>query len=298
MDHIKKTVIDQSPNGRYICYNDRLGSGATKRVYRGYDTETGKEIAWNIIQIFEYTDYERQQIVNEIHILKNLSENCEYILKFYDVWINFDGLDIILITELATGGTLHEYINKIKNVKINVIKKWCIQILKGLEYAHNKNIVHRDIKCSNIFVSANTGNVMIGDFGLAKRKLDKLVSIVGTPPYMASEIYKENYDEKIDIFAFGMSLLEMVTHKIPYEEYASFEEIRRNVIKNNLPKSFLLVTNPEIKRIILWCTSKKPKNRPSAKELLNDHFFKIDTVARPEYLDDKSFTKNYINIQP
>ena len=77
---------------------------------------------------------------------------------------------MIFITELINGGTLRKYVKKIKNIKLKVIKKWCNEILHGLIYLHEQKphaIIHRDLKCDNIFINANTGDIRIGDLGLS-----------------------------------------------------------------------------------------------------------------------------------
>ena len=109
---------------------------------------------------------------------------------------------------------------------IQVVKRWANQILKGLRYLHTHTnpIAHRDLKCDNVFVNGNTGDVKIGDLGLAQY-MDLSASgeavprsVIGTPEFMAPELYYEKYSTKVDIYAFGMCVLEMVTHEYPYRE--------------------------------------------------------------------------------
>ena len=94
------------------------------------------------------------------------------------------------------------------------VKGWESQVLQGLHYFHSHNppIIHRDIKCDNIFVNGNHGEVKIGDLGLATIMWQAHVhSVIGTPKFMAPELY-----ELVDIYSFGMCLLEMVTFEYPY----------------------------------------------------------------------------------
>ena len=80
-------------------------------------------------------------------------------------------------------------------------------------------IIHRDIKCDNIFINSHKGTIMIGDLGIASIFSDSFKNtIIGTPEYMAPEIFEENYDTSVDIYSFGLCVLEIVTHESPYPE--------------------------------------------------------------------------------
>lgn len=103
-----------------------------------------------------------------------------------------------------------------------MLKRWCLEILKGLEYLHSQKpdpIVHRDLKCDNIFINSHKGNIMIGDLGYASILSNHSKgSVLGTPEYMAPEVLEEHYTISIDIYSFGMCVLEISTHLSPYYE--------------------------------------------------------------------------------
>lgn len=112
---------------------------------------------------------------------------------------------------------------KDKGVSLKAIKKWCVQILEGLNYLHSQipKIVHRDIKLANIFYDSINGLIKIGDLGLSKQTKEECKTLLGTPEYMAPELCnQQGYDEKVDIYAFGMCLCELLTGEIPYKECA------------------------------------------------------------------------------
>lgn len=93
--------------------------------------------------------------------------------------------------------------------------------MKGLKYLHELQppVIHRDIKCDNIFINSNNGEIWIGDLGLSTiLTTSHTKSVLGTPEFMAPEFYDENYGIRVDIYAFGMCVLEMITEETPYKE--------------------------------------------------------------------------------
>ena len=125
-----------------------------------------------------------------------------------------------------------------KQLSMEVIKRWSLQILEALNYLHTRDppIIHRDLKCSNIFIDGKTSTILIGDLRLSTRRVDSKMSIAGTPEFMAPEIFASGvYDEKVDIYAFGMCVLELITKKVPYSECKTILEIFMKVTKVPTP---------------------------------------------------------------
>ena len=102
------------------------------------------------------------------------------------------------------------------------MKNWCSEILQGLVYLHEQKphpIIHRDLKCDNIFINSHSGEIRIGDLGLSTPMQNSYTtSVLGTPEFMAPELYEEYYGTSVDIYAFGMCVLEMITLERPYKE--------------------------------------------------------------------------------
>ncbi|KAF9149050.1 hypothetical protein BG015_009188 [Linnemannia schmuckeri] len=272
--------LETDPSNRFQRLNDILGEGAYKHVYRAFDQEEGVEVAWNQLRIDHLTKKEAQKILSEIEILQSIRN--EHIINFYASWSTKapnGGERIVFVTELMSSGTLKQYLKKTLKgaLKPKVLKSWCRQILQGLVYLHTHNppIIHRDLKCDNIFINGNNGQLKIGDLGLAVvRHRTHVSSVLGTPEFMAPELYDEKYDEKVDIYAFGMCVLEMVTKEYPYSECTNQAQIYRKVTKGIKPASLDHVKDPETWEFINRCLDHDDRTRPSAQELLDSDFLK------------------------
>ncbi|KAG1706628.1 Serine/threonine-protein kinase WNK3 [Nymphon striatum] len=231
---------------------------------------------------------DRQRFREEAKMLKNLQH--PNIVRFYDYWeVNQTKRKyIVLVTELMTSGTLKTYLRRFKKVNLKVLKSWCRQILKGLNFLHSRvpPIIHRDLKCDNIFITGTTGSVKIGDLGLATLKNRSFAkSVIGTPEFMAPEVYEEHYDEGVDVYAFGMCMLEMATSEYPYSECHGPAQIFKKVTNGVRPLSFNKVENNDIKDIIDRCTRLKTMERPNAKDLSNHDFFLEDSGLKVEFVN-------------
>uniref|UniRef100_F1KQ29 non-specific serine/threonine protein kinase n=1 Tax=Ascaris suum TaxID=6253 RepID=F1KQ29_ASCSU len=279
-DAEEEKPIDKSPDGRFLKFDEELGRGSFKTVYRGLDTETGVAVAWCELQESKLNKVERQRFREEAEMLKDLQH--PNIVRFYDYWERQDHAGkrkyIVLVTELMTSGTLKMYLKRFKRINIKVLKSWCRQILKGLSFLHSRNppVIHRDLKCDNIFITGTTGSVKIGDLGLATLKNKSYAkSVIGTPEFMAPEMYEEMYDESVDVYAFGMCLLEMVTGEYPYSECQFPAQIYRKVTTGVKPECFNRIPQqyPEIREIIDRCIRVRREERSTVKQLLADDFF-------------------------
>ncbi|XP_056272541.1 serine/threonine-protein kinase WNK1-like isoform X2 [Pseudoliparis swirei] len=291
-DDIEETetkAVGTSPDGRFLKFDIEIGRGSFKTVYKGLDTETTVEVAWCELQDRKLTKTERQRFKEEAGMLKGLQH--PNIVRFYDSW---EGPSkgrkcIVLVTELMTSGTLKTYLKRFKVMKIKVLRNWCRQILKGLHFLHTRAppIIHRDLKCDNIFITGPTGSVKIGDLGLATLKRSSFAkSVIGTPEFMAPEMYEEKYDESVDVYAFGMCMLEMATSEYPYSECQNAAQIYRRVTSGVKPGSFDKVAIPEVKEIIEGCIRQNKDERYSIKDLLNHAFFQEDTGVRVELAEE------------
>ncbi|XP_045686434.1 serine/threonine-protein kinase WNK1 isoform X11 [Phyllostomus hastatus] len=299
IEELETQAVGTSNDGRFLKFDIEIGRGSFKTVYKGLDTETTVEVAWCELQDRKLSKSERQRFKEEAEMLKGLQH--PNIVRFYDSWEStVKGKKcIVLVTELMTSGTLKTYLKRFKVMKIKVLRSWCRQILKGLQFLHTRTppIIHRDLKCDNIFITGPTGSVKIGDLGLATLKRASFAkSVIGTPEFMAPEMYEEKYDESVDVYAFGMCMLEMATSEYPYSECQNAAQIYRRVTSGVKPASFDKVAIPEVKEIIEGCIRQNKDERYSIKDLLNHAFFQEETGVRVELAEEDDGEKIAIKL--
>ncbi|XP_021842027.2 probable serine/threonine-protein kinase WNK9 [Spinacia oleracea] len=272
-------VAERDPTRQYVRYNEMLGKGLQKRVYKGFDEVNGIEIAWSVVVLKDKilnSASNLYHMIAEANMMKLLDH--KNIVKCYHFWIDYSNSKIHLITEPFSSETLNHYIVKHVPVNHTSTKNWCRQILNGLNYLHTHDppIAHRDVKLMNIFVDGDSGTVKLGDFGFAKliETGSSLQGRYGTKLFMAPEIYRGNYNEMVDIHSFGMCVILMVTRVIPYIECKNKDEfyakIKGSVKQNVLNK----VTDPQIKEFLDMCLA-PASARSSAIELLNHPFLAV-----------------------
>lgn len=184
--------IGTSPCGRFFKYDFEVGRGSFKTVFRGLDSHTGVAVAWCELLDKKVNKAERQRFREEAEMLKKLQH--PNIVRFYNYWETTIAKkkSLVLITELMLSGTLKSYLKRFKKINQKVLRSWCRQILKGLAFLHSRSppIIHRDLKCDNIFITGTTGSVKIGDLGLATLKNRSYAkSVIGTPEFMGERLF-------------------------------------------------------------------------------------------------------------
>ncbi|KAJ8559837.1 hypothetical protein K7X08_003895 [Anisodus acutangulus] len=240
--------------------------------FRAFDELEGIEVAWNQVKLADLlrNAVDLEPLYSEAHLLKTLKH--KNIIKFYHSWVDSKNENINIITEIFTSGTLRlqdSTVKKHKKFDVRALKNWSRQILEGLSYLHGHDppFIHRYLKCDNIFINGNQGEVKIGDLGLAAIlcKARAAHSVIGTPEFMAPELYEEEYNELVGIYAFGMCLPELVTFEYPYVECANAAQIYKKVTAGIKPASLAKVKDPRVKTFIEKCI-----------ELLMDPFLLAD----------------------
>jgi len=275
---------DEKIDGRYQRFKTCIGKGSFKHVYEAFDKKTQKDVAWNVLDLERVSsDIELERIRKETVILKSLKHRN--ILKFHDTWLTPQGDKLVFITDIMRDGSLLQYIMN-RDITLGRVKEFSRQILSALRYLHEgvgsppRPVIHRDLKCDNIFIDASMNRIVLGDWGLSTRlfstKQSKGKSVVGTPQFMAPEMFEEDYNEKVDIYAFGLCMVQMVTKKYPYQECRTLHQVYKKVTEKESPAVLKSVISKSVRDFIRLCCDFDPSQRPAACMLLRHPFLNFD----------------------
>ena len=204
-------------DGRYEI-REIVGEGGMARVYKAFDNQENRLVAIKILkEEFLSNDEFLRRFKNESKAIAMLSH--PNIVNVYDV--SFGDLIQYIVMEYIEGITLKEFIEKEGSLRWKDAVHFTIQILKGLQHAHDKGIVHRDVKPQNIMVLAD-GTIKVTDFGIARFSRSDQRTItdkaIGSVHYISPEQARgEKTDEKADIYSVGVMLYEMLTGKLPFQ---------------------------------------------------------------------------------
>jgi serine/threonine protein kinase len=227
---------------------EKLGEGGMGIVYKAEDTKLRREVAIKFLPHY-ISGNEEEKKRFEIEAQAAASLNHPNITTIHA--IEESNEDVFIVMEYIDGKELKE---KIKSGPIpnREAIKIALQIAEGLEAAHRKGIVHRDIKSSNIMIT-NDGKVKVMDFGLAKigkgTQVTKIGSTVGTAAYMSPEQAKgEELDYRTDIWSFGVVFYEMLTGELPFN--GDYEQALMFSILNEQPKTIQILA-PDFSSVII-----------------------------------------------
>ncbi|OMJ76132.1 hypothetical protein SteCoe_24575 [Stentor coeruleus] len=252
-----------------------IGEGSFGQVSKIRRKADGKLLVWKEIKYGAMNEREKQQLVAEVNILRELRH--PNIVRYYDRLIDKVNSRIYIVMEFCEGGDMSGVIKKCKRdrdfLPEEIIWKIFMQIVLALHECHKRKdgkILHRDLKPANIFLDSSM-NVKLGDFGLSRmmgQESEFAKTHVGTPYYMSPEqITDSHYNEKSDIWSLGCLLYEFASLSRPFEAPnagALAVKIKSGKVEK-LPTRY----SEELQRVVNWMLNMDPNMRPSVEDLLN-----------------------------
>ena len=250
---------------------EQVGAGGMADVYRAKDHVLERDVA---VKILKPEFAEDKTFVSKFRQEAQAAAGLEHpnIVNIYDV--GFENNLYYIVMEYVQGITLKTYISKKGRLNYKEVLSIAIQVARGIEAAHNKGIIHRDIKPQNIIIS-NEGKVKVTDFGIAKAATSKTMSTdaMGSVHYISPEQARNGYVTKqSDIYSLGIVMYEMVTGKVPFDGETAVS-IAIQHLQGHMTKPSELVDDVPVslEHIIEKATQKSPERRyPTMGDLLVD----------------------------
>ncbi|KAK3881666.1 hypothetical protein Pcinc_013911 [Petrolisthes cinctipes] len=270
---LKQVVNVGNPHKKYIL-KKKIGQGASGAVYAAMDQHTGELVA--VKQMALDKQPRQELIINEILVMKRSQHHN--IVNYRDSYLVEKELWVVM--EYLEGGSLTDVVTETCMEEGN-IAVMCREVLQALEFLHERNIIHRDIKSDNVLLGMQ-GEVKITDFGFCAQlspEKNKRTTLVGTPYWMAPEVVgRRQYGPKVDIWSLGIMAIEMVDGEPPYMKEDPLRALYlitsngKPVIKerSRLSKIF--------KDFLDKCLEVDPSRRPTSTQLLQHPFLK---TAKP-----------------
>ena len=283
--------------GRYHI-EEKLGQGGMATVYKAYDTNLERDVAIKFIRrdAFpkEISDKVLKRFEREAKALARLAH--PNIVRIYD-YGEFEGSPY-LVMEYVEGGTLKAYAGS--PMPIGQVVQLLLPVARALEYAHEENLIHRDVKPANILISKK-GQPMLSDFGIAKildledsNTLTGTNVGVGTPEYMAPEQgLGRSVDARADVYSLGVMMFELVTGHKPYTADTPMAVVLKHV-SDPLPKLGDYIPNvpANVEKVLFKALAKKPEDRFQNMEEFANAMEKISIQKTSRFnLPKNSFEK-------
>ena len=249
---------------KHYIIEGTLGKGSYGNVYLCRDEITKEHVTLKKIQV-KNDPQARKNVQSEATLLRELRHPS--IISLIDSFFSDDG-DFCLILEYADAKDLNYFIRNHQNIPEKKVLQIFTQIILGLQFIHEKGVLHRDIKAANVFLFKN-GLVKLGDFGISRKMGDgELAStMIGTPYFMCPELVQgKPYTFPADIWAAGCVLFEMLTHEHAFKG-SSRKELFTNITRYNIGE-FPTEYSQELVDLMKWMLSMDPNKRPTCNEIL------------------------------
>ncbi|XP_041349049.1 serine/threonine-protein kinase Nek6-like [Gigantopelta aegis] len=253
-------------DGRFVKYRE-LGQGAFGTVYLIQDKSDLQFYALKEVDLGKCSSSEKRKALEEAEIMKELQHN--HVVQIFSSYIQ-EG-QLCIITEYCEGGDLAQFLEDSQEVlPEELIVCWVWQMASALEHMHSKDILHRDLKPQNIYLTKNA-DIKLGDLGIARvmdQGTDLLSTMAGTPCYMSPEIFSmKGYNSKTDIWSFGCVVYEIAAKERAYDapvlQFLVFQVVSGKT--PSVPDNF----STDLQRLVGLMLSKDVDNRPTATEIMS-----------------------------
>jgi serine/threonine protein kinase len=264
------TLIGQVLGGKYKI-SKRLGRGGMAEVYLAEQKSLGRQVAIKLMHAFLLSDQDfLNRFKREARAMASL--NHPHIVSVYD-FDTYGEDSYYLVMEYIDGGTLKAHLQELaareERMPLKRVVTLITQTADALAYAHNRGMVHRDIKPGNIMLDKETGKAVLTDFGIVKLLGGQTAAytmtgaLIGTPAYMSPEqALGKPGDARVDIYSLGVLLFQMTTGKLPFDADTPLAVVLKHV---NDPTPLPVDSNPDIppdlQEVILKAMAKEPEDR-------------------------------------
>ncbi|KAL1811621.1 hypothetical protein DCAR_0623741 [Daucus carota subsp. sativus] len=247
-----------------LKFECKVASGSYGDLYKG--TYRSQEVAIKVLKVERVNAEMQREFAQEVYIMRKVRH--KNVVQFIGACTKPPSLCIV--TEYMSGGSVYDYLHKHKGTfKLPSLLKVAIDISKGMNYLHQNNIIHRDLKAANLLMDENEV-VKVADFGVARVKAQSgvMTAETGTYRWMAPEVIEHKpYDHKADIFSFAIVLWELLTGKIPYE-YLTPLQAAVGVVQKGLRPTIPKNTLPKLAELLERCWQQEPTSRPDFTEII------------------------------
>ncbi|XP_023766449.1 serine/threonine-protein kinase STY46 isoform X1 [Lactuca sativa] len=250
---------------QFLTLDHKVASGSYGDLYKG--TYRSQEVAIKMLKAERIDTDMQQEFAQEVYIMRKIRH--KNVVQFIGACTKPSSLCIV--TEFMSGGSVYDYLHKQKGTfKLPILLKVAIDISRGMNYLHQNNIIHRDLKCANLLMDENDV-VKVADFGVARVKAQTgvMTAETGTYRWMAPEVIEHKpYDLKADVFSFGVVLWELLTGKLPYE-FLTPVQAAIGVVQKGLRPTIPKNTQPKLAELLGKCWQKDPALRPDFTEIID-----------------------------
>ncbi|XP_042492329.1 serine/threonine-protein kinase STY46-like isoform X2 [Macadamia integrifolia] len=281
---IEKAPVTQPESGgweidrRLLKMGEKIASGSCGDLYRA--VYLGQDVAVKSLRSEHLYGSLVVEFIQEVTILREVQHRN--VVRFIGACTKPP--NFCIVTEYMPGGSLYDFLHKHQNVlELPLLLRFAIDVCKGMEYLHQNNIIHRDLKTANLLMDMDKV-VKVADFGVARFQNQEgvMTAETGTYRWMAPEVINHQpYDQKADVFSFAIVLWELRTGKVPYDTLTPLQAALgvRQGLRPELPDK----THPRLLELMKRCWEAVPSNRPS---------FSAITVELEELLQEVQATSD------